>query len=156
MAGTSYRGNWTDEKLAALAPRERYKLLESVKATRIGSDDERATLVAAIIESGSLDSRTALPSDNPFLIRMHGIINTPDGRKACIAATEQGLPALAGVEPELVRQLGADYATTYMATVEAGAFVGRLMRDLNYEQAGRQAMPEGSVAKTAAVWRKRR
>jgi hypothetical protein len=148
--------NWTVEKLAALTPRKRFELLENVKHTRIGTEDDRDRLVEAILESGSILDQTAMTSDNPMLYRMYEIINSIAGREACIAATQNGLPALAGVEPEIVKQLGDEYRSTYLATVEAGGFVGRMMRDLNYERIGQKAMPNGSVAKTAALWRKHR
>lgn len=156
MATNILPGNWTKEKLRDLSPKERNRLFESVKATRIGTEEERQALAEAIIDSGPLDGRTAMTSDNPFLITMHEVINSPNGRAACLAATEQGLPALAGVEPQIVDALGEAYATTYMATVEAGGMVGSLMRELGYERVVQKPMPAGSVAKTAAVWRKLR
>ena len=156
MATHVLPGNWTHEKLRDLSPKERNRLFESVKATRIGSEEERHALAEAIIDSGPLDGRTAMTSDNPFLLTMYEVINSPDGRAACLAATDQGLPALAGVEPQIVVALGEAYAATYMATVEAGGMVGALMRELRFERVGQKSMPAGSVAKTAAVWRKLR
>jgi hypothetical protein len=89
--------------------------------------------------------------------RIHEIVNSAAGRAACIAATESGLPALAGIEPEIVRELGDQYRSTFMATNKAGAIVGRLMQDLNiYERVGQRPMPKGSVASSATVWKKKR
>jgi len=155
MSATKLPASWTLEKLEALTPKSRFALLENVKNSRAYAQDDLDRLVAAVLEAGPIIDQTAMKSDNPMLHRMHEIINSPTGKSACISATEKGLPALAGIEPVIVLELGDQYRSTYMATVEAGGFVGRLMRDLNYERIGQKAMPENSVAKTASVWRKR-
>jgi hypothetical protein len=87
---------------------------------------------------------------------MEEIVNSKEGRAACVKATEDGLPALAGVEHMIVAEVGDLYGQKYMATQWAGYVVGTLMKSLNYEQIGQKAMPPGSVAKTAAIWARKR
>jgi len=79
-------------------------------------------------------------------------INSPEGKEACLSATADGLPALAGVEPLIAAKLGAHYGAHDGLTVPAGYQVDTLMRQLGYKETGKGVMPEGSVAKTAAVW----
>ena len=105
--------NWTLKKLEVLSPKDRNRLYESVKATRIGTEEDRVALLEAIMDSGPIDGRTAGTANDPFHLEMEEIVNSPDGRRACLDATAQGLPALAGVEPMLVAHFGDKYANTY-------------------------------------------
>jgi hypothetical protein len=156
MTDVKLPGNITFEKLQQKTPKERHRIFENITHSRLFSEEDKSRYLELVMESGPIDGDTALTLDNPFMQRMYEIIHSPAGRAACVAATEQGLPALAGVEPLLVAELGEDYARTYMATPSAGGFVGMLMRELNYVLSGRKDMPAGSVAKRAATWQKRR
>lgn len=155
MTAQEFPGKWTAAKLEALTTQQRFALLENVKNAAGNLNCEQSGFTGAIIESGPIVDQTAMKADNPVLRRMYEVINSAIGHAKCVEATANGLPALAGIEPEIVDELGDLYRTSYMATVEAGGFVGRLMRDLNYERSGRKAMPDGSIEKTAAVWRKK-
>lgn len=86
---------------------------------------------------------------------MEEIAWSSQGKGLMVEATEAGLPALAGVEPLIVADLGPLYHPHDLGTVDAGSIVGEVMRHLGYELAGRANMPAGSVAKTAATWRPR-
>lgn len=79
-----------------------------------------------------------------------------EGKKAACEATEAGLPALAGIEPLIVADLGDRYHPHNDGTKSAGGIVGELMRFLGCELAGHADMPSGSVAKTAALWESRK
>jgi hypothetical protein len=96
-----------------------------------------------------------LSMDDPRVIRMHEIVNSPDARKRCQAAVEAGQPALAGVESDLQSALGPDYCGENGATMTAGAFVAEVMRSQGYVDAGQRQMPEGSTAKTARFFTRR-
>jgi hypothetical protein len=67
---------------------------------------------------------------DPVYLKMEEIIWREDGRKAALMATDNGLPALCGVEPLLKKELGSRYSPHDMGTVSAGAIVGELMRHL--------------------------
>ena len=89
---------------------------------------------------------------DPVYLKMEEIIWGKEGRKAALTATENGLPALCGVEPLLKNELGSRYSPHDMGTVSAGAIMGQLMRHLGYAAAGEAKCPEGGVAKTAMKW----
>jgi hypothetical protein len=70
-----------------------------------------------------------------------------------IEATEQGLPAICGVESMLSRALGVDYGGHNMTTNIAGRFIAERMQQLGYKNSGRKGkLEEGSVAKTAEIF----
>ena len=89
---------------------------------------------------------------DPRVIEMREIIESDEGRAACLKATETGLPALAGVEPMIVERMGGRYGAFSQMTVTAGSIVGELMLSRGYKIVGRKKMPEGAVATTAAMW----
>src|SRR5664279_1146817 len=92
-------GGWTKAKRAARNPLERFGIWKNARAK--GTPD--ALRLAEVIEGlGMIAPGTGgLKMDDPLTIRMFDIINSPQGRAACIRATEEGFPAIAGVEPML-------------------------------------------------------
>jgi hypothetical protein len=149
-------GNITFEALKKKTPKERFKIAENTKYSKLFSVDEKQKYLEIIHVSGPVDGRTAGSADDPFHLEMEEIINSTVGRKACVDATAQGMPALAGVEPMIIAHFGDEYAQTHLSTMTAGSLVGQLMRELGYDIVGRKPMPADAVAKTAAVWGKRR
>ena len=92
---------------------------------------------------------------DPAYLKMQDIVWSNEGRKAAVKATDKGLPALAGIEPRIVAELGERYHPHDGGTMNAGYIVGELMRHLGYIEDGQGKMPEGSVAKTAMKWKPR-
>jgi len=146
-------GGWTRAKLSTLTSTERHNIWKNCRT----KGTSEAMALAAVIENLGLpySDPAALKHTDPITIKMHEIINSPAGRSACIQATEQGLPAIAGVDGMLNAALGIDYRGGNMATHTAGGLVGELMRSLGYVHAGQKALPAGSVAKTGAMWKRR-
>lgn len=144
--------HWTLDDLEAMSPHDRHTLFKN--AVRLSHTPEGAALKAMIDEAGLPFSENAMPSsDDPLVLKMYDIVNSPEGRAAAVASTKNDLPALAGVDPLLSQTLGADYGPHNWGTVIAGSMVGELMQSLGYRKVGRKSMPPGSVAKTAATWR---
>ena len=144
---------WADEKIAALTVHERAVLYAN--ARRLGNP--KGMELAAQIEASGLpysEPGCVLESD-PICRKMYDIINSPEGTRAAIAATENGLPALAGVDPLLNAALTVDYGAHNMTTATAGDYVANLMRSLGYKEAGSGATPPGCVVKTAKKWVKK-
>jgi hypothetical protein len=141
---------WTREKLASLKVADRHTIW---KRARTMATPEAIALAEEIEDLGLpyFDPK-ALTNDDPVTIQMYQIINSPDGKAACLAANDAGLPAIAGVDGMLNEALGIEYQGANLATATAGALVGELMRSLGYEKAGQRQMPEGSIAKTGAYW----
>ena len=137
-------GGWTRAKLSTLTSTERHNIWKNCRT----KGTSEAMALAAVIENLGLpySDPAALKHNDPITIKMHEIINSPAGRSACIQATEQGLPAIAGVDGMLNAALGIDYRGGNMATHTAGGLVGELMRSLGYVHAGQKALPAGSVA----------
>lgn len=153
MENDKLAGGWTRAKLAALTSVERHNVWKNCRTK--GTPDTMA--LAAVIEDLGLpySDPAALKNDDPVTIKIHEIVNSPAGRAACIKATEQGLPAIAGVDAMLNAALGVDYRGENMATHTAGSIVGELMRSQGYVHAGQKALPPGCVAKTGAFWKRR-
>ena len=144
--------NITIEKLKMMTPEQRAQLYENARKMLERGGQE----VIALIDSSGLPLRSGgITFSDPVHIRMEEIIWSSEGKKAVIRATEDGMPALAGVEPMIVEDLGDRYHPHDLGTVDAGSIVGELMHHLGYEKSGRANMPDGSVAKTAALWKPR-
>lgn len=140
----------TMERLHKMTPEQRATLYENARK-RI---DNGGREIIELIEVSGLPLRSGgMRLSDPVYIRMEEIIWSSEGRRTAIDATAQGLPALAGVEPLIVADLGDRYHPHNDGTKSAGGIVGELMRFLGYELAGQADMPEGSVAKTAALWK---
>lgn len=143
--------NWTPEELAAMSVHDRANLYRN--ASRLAHTPDGAALKKLLEEAGLPFSDDAcLTMDDPITIRMHEVINSPEGRAAAVAATKDGLPAMAGIDPMLQVALGVDYGAHNMGTATAGGLVGELMTSLGYKKASSKALPPHCVAKTAATW----
>lgn len=90
---------------------------------------------------------------DPRVLEMREVIESKDGQAACLTATADGLPALAGVEPMIVAKTGSRYGQFSMMTVTAGSIVGELMLGKGYKIAAQKKMPDGSVAKSSILGR---
>ncbi|RWL98466.1 MAG: hypothetical protein E5X80_03230 [Mesorhizobium sp.] len=64
---------------------------------------------------------------------MEEIAWSTEGKKLMVEAAEAGLPALAGIEPLIVADLGPLYHPHDLGTADAGSIVGQVMRHLGYE-----------------------
>jgi hypothetical protein len=98
----------------------------------------------------------ALRWDDPIALKIYEIVNSKEAAAAMIEVTEQGLPAICGVEPMLIKALGVDYGGHNMTTNIAGRFIAERMQQLGYKNSGRKGiLTEGSVAKSAEIFVKR-
>lgn len=122
------------------------------RARKSDTEQDRR-LVQAIEKAGPFNVKNGIRDDDLISHQIHQIVYSDEGRAACVREADRGEPALAGVEPLIIAALRNDYASTYMATVQAGSIVGQLMRSLNYKKVGIKPMPGGSVAQTAATWK---
>lgn len=141
---------YTTERLLAMSPKDLG--LHFNNCLRIGGlrGEQLANKILGLdveifIEGG-------LSEDNPITQKLHEIINSADATLLLIEAVNAGLPALAGIEPTIVAALGRRYSKVNTGTATAGAFVAVKMRHLGYVETKKGQMPEGSVAKSAAMW----
>jgi hypothetical protein len=120
-------------------------------AKRIGSSEALA-VVNLILENDLLvTDGGGLARDHPVIQQIEAIARSPEGRAAAKAASDTGLPALAGVDPLLKSALGPAYGS-FDTTSWAGGFVVEEMESQGYRQAGRRPMPTDCIAKTAAFF----
>lgn len=80
-------------------------------------------------------------------------IHSAEGIKAAVRAANDGLPALAGVDVLLRRELGSEYARAGNATWWASAIVDRIMREMGFIEAGKAKCPTECIAVQGTVWR---
>ena len=83
------------------------------------------------------------------------IVTSPAGRSACIEATLDGLPAIAGIDPLLHDAFGRDYRHSDEAIVTAQTLVAQVMGELGYEAAGAKELPSRYVARTGVFWKRK-
>ena len=145
-------GGWTRSKLAARSPEERYaiwkraRLLRTADGNQLAREIERLGLPYA--EPGQL------PEADPLYGQIREMIRSPEGRSACIEATLDGLPAIAGIDPMLHDVLGGLYRRSDEAIATATALVAELMSANGYVEAGKKDLPSRYVARTGAFWKR--
>lgn len=151
MVEKVFAANWTLARLRALTPKER----ANIHKNAVRMDTPEARELAAAIETLNLpySASSGMSMDDPICVTMYEIVFSEEGKAACVKATKEGLPALAGVEPLLVDALGDQYVPEGQGTMTAGSIVGELMMFLGFKNAKQLPMPDGSVAKTAAFWK---
>lgn len=144
---------WTKERVEALSPNDRAKVYAN--ALKAGNSEGDA-LAELIRNSGlSLMDGSGITRDHPLVMGMDAIINSEEGKAACVKAVEDDWPALAGVDPMLAEEFPTDYGKHNQTTDWAGHLVADLMRDLGYKKLEKQGKtPEGCVAKTGELWEK--
>lgn len=140
----------TLEKLQKMTTQERHQLYLNAHKLRDRGGQEVLDLLLA---SGLPMHQGALTNDDPMFLRMQEIIWAKDVQELLIAATQKGLPALAGVDAILANEFGSQYSKIHLVTHSAGSVVAQVMRMRGYNMIQESAkMPEGSIAKTAALW----
>jgi len=98
----------------------------------------------------------SLKGDDPLVLAMADIVNSPECREACVLAVENGWPAIAGADPYLAKAFKAEYGKHNMATNWAGRLVANVMRNMGYRMVGKMAsLPPGCVAQSGELWEKR-
>jgi hypothetical protein len=146
-------GGWTRSKLAARSPEERYaiwkraRLLHTADGNQLAREIERLGLPYA--EPGQL------PDADPMRGQIKDIITSPEGRSACIEATLDGLPAIAGVDTMLHDVLGGLYRRSDEAIATATAIVAELMTANGYVEAGKKDLPSRYVARNGVFWKRK-
>ena len=140
------------EDIVAMQPEARRTLYTNAMKHE---SDEAKTIVRLIADNRLLASKAGgLPHEDPVILAIESIIQSPEGRAAAKAASDAGLPAMAGVDPLLRAGVGDDYGT-FDTTSWAGTFVAAEMESMGYRQTCKKPMPTGSVAKTAAFFERR-
>jgi hypothetical protein len=143
---------WTKEKIEALAPEKREALFDNARAKGTA---EAQRIVDLMLEHDLLVRASGgLPRDHPVIQEIEAIIHSDEGREAGKRASNEGLPAMAGVDRMLMKALGSNYGS-HDTTSWAGTFMAEVMAEAGYVQTKKKPMPAGSVAKTAAFFEPR-
>jgi hypothetical protein len=148
---------WDVAKLKSKTVHERHQLWLNAKA-KMGTHAEAKELVQLIESSGldyAKDKIKSVSLDDPIGRLMKRVIGSETGIRAMLEATEQWLPALAGVDPLLKTELGDRYSKHNEATTQAGYLVTGFMEGLGYEKVCQTPMPQGCVAKTGWTFKRR-
>jgi hypothetical protein len=81
------------------------------------------------------------------------LVNSADGIKRAVRATNDGQPAVAGVDALLRQELGSEYERANNGVWWAGFAVAQLMREMGFVEAGMGECPPGCVADRGLVWK---
>ena len=153
MTEERFIGGWTRSSLAARTAEERYAIWKRARSLRTADGNQLAREIERLglpyAEPG------LLADDDPMRLTMRDIIASPEARSACIEATLDGLPAIAGVDPLIHEALGSAYRKSDEAIATAGVLVAELMTSLGYEEAGVKDLPNRYVARRGAFWKRR-
>ena len=151
MEEERFIGGWTRSKLAARSPEERYAIWKRARGLRTADGNQLAREIELL---GLPAEPGLLAEDDPMRARMAEIVASPEGRSACIEATLDGLPAIAGVDPLLHEAFGAAYRKSDEAMATAASLVAQLMAGLGYGPAGRKALPSRYVARSGVFYKR--
>lgn len=122
------------------------------RAARLDNQLGRSTV--ALIDSLHLPlSSGGMSLDDPLYREMQEIVWSARARAAALLSVENGLPALAGVDPILQELMGTRYGREAQGTMNAGSLVAEVMRHEGYEKSGDGPLPPGCIARTAATWK---
>ena len=152
MEEERFIGGWTRSKLTDRTPAERYAIWKRAKGLRTADGNQLAREI----------ERLGLPYAEPGLLNeadpmrevMVEIVNSPEARSACVEATLDGLPAIAGLDPMFHDTLGSAYRKSDEAIATAQLLVGELMQALGYVEAGRKELPSRYVARSGVFWKR--
>ena len=153
MTEERFIGGWTRSSLAARTAEERYAIWKRARSLRTADGNQLAREIERLglpyAEPG------LLAEDDPMRVTMRNIVASPAARAACIEATLDGLPAIAGVDPMLHEALGPGYRKSDEAIATAGALVAELMSSIGYVEAGIKDLPNRYVARRGVFWKRR-
>lgn len=144
----------TPEKIAAMSTEGRAMLYANCMKT---VDNEDAIfIVETIVDSGMpYASKKQMSHQDPEMKTIETIVNARANEKAILGAAESDMPPLSVIEPQIVKKLGNLYRAENGGTVVAGYLLAKRLYELDYEKGPAKLMPEGSVARTAATFRKK-
>jgi hypothetical protein len=143
----------TLEQLKVMPAEQRTNLYTN--AVRIGSQEAMAVAEILVKHNLLVTSTGGFPREHPIIRCVEEIITSTAGKAAAKQAADDGLPALAGLDPLLSKELGNDYGPSFGVTSWAGSIVAEQMRKLGYKEKGQRSLPTGCVAKTGSFFQKR-
>ena len=144
--------DWTKEQIEALSLEKRETLFDNA---RDKGTPEAMRIIDLMVEHDLLvRAGGGLPREHPTIQEIEAIIRSDEGRKAGREASDEGLPAMAGVDHMLSAALGSRYGD-HDTTSWAGTLMAEVMAEAGYVQSKKKPMPQGCVAKTAAFFQKR-
>jgi hypothetical protein len=154
MTEERFIGGWTRSSLAARTAEERYAIWKRARSLRTADGNQ----LAREIERLGLPYADPglLAEDDPIRIAMRNITASPEARAACIEATLDGLPAIAGVDPLVHEAMGPDYRRSDEAIATLGVLVAELMASLGYVEAGTKDLPNRYIARRGVFWKRAR
>ena len=151
MTEEHFIGGWTRSSLAARTAQERYAIWKRARLLRTADGNQ----LAREIEMLGLPAEPALlADDDPLRAVMAEVIASPEARAACIEATLDGLPAIAGVDPLFHDAMGPDYRRSDEAIATAAVMVAELMTSLGYVEVGRKDLPARYIARDGVFWKR--
>jgi hypothetical protein len=153
MEEERFIGGWTRSKLAARTAQERYAIWKRARTLKTADGNQLAREIELLglpyAEPG------VLAEDDPLREAMQNIMATKEARSACIEATLDGLPAVAGADALFHEALGVTYRHNDVAIATAHAMTAQLMEALGYIEAGHKDLPNRYVARSGVFWKKK-
>jgi hypothetical protein len=144
----------TAEKIAAMSIEQRETLYRNCME-RI--DNEDAVQIVEMIVKSDLPFRKQreIAHGDPEMRTIEIVVNASENEAGMLDAVAKRIPPLAFIEPLIVARLGKDYRGDNGGTIAAGYLIAKRLYALGYEKQRPKPMPAGSVAKTAATFRKK-
>ncbi|KAB0682842.1 hypothetical protein [Aureimonas leprariae] len=143
----------TAEKIATMSVEQRENLYRN--CMKKIENEEAVRLVDLIVGSGlPFRKRKEIAHGDPEMRTIELVVNARSNEALLLDAVAAGQAPLAVLEPLIVRELGPRYSGANGGTIAAGYLIAKRLYALGHEKMPSQRMPAGSVAKTAATFRK--
>ena len=146
-------GGWTRSSLAARTPQERHAIWKRARQLRTADGNQLAREIERL--GLPYEDPGQLAEDDPLRQTIAEIIGSPEGRSACIEATLDGLPAIAGIDPLLHEALGRDYRLNDRAIATAARLTAEVMDQLGYAPAGDKPLPSRYIVRSGVFWKRK-
>jgi hypothetical protein len=153
MTEERFIGGWTRSSLAARTPAERHAIWKRARLLRTADGNQLAREIERL--GLPYEEPDRLAEDDPMRAAMAQIVTSPEGRSACVEATLDGLPAIAGIDPLLHDALGRDYRQSDEAVATAHALVAQVMGEQGYAPAGNKTLPSRYIARSGVFWKRK-
>jgi hypothetical protein len=145
-------GGWTRTKLRERSQNERHAVWKRARSLHSAEGNNLARAIELL--GLPYAEPEPLADEDPLFAHMAEIMASPDARSAAIESTLDGLPALAGIDLLLHRNLGEAYRQNAAGVPTAERMTAELMRRLGYVEAGRKSLPTRCVARSGVFWKR--
>jgi hypothetical protein len=144
----------TPEKIEAMSTEDRTTLYAN--CMRTVNNEDAISIVEMIVASDLPYARKKeISHADPEMRMIELIVNAPGNNAALLEAALAGTPPLAAIEHLIAKKLKTQYNNQNATVTAAGFLIAKKLYALDFEKGPMQPMPEGTIARSGATFRKK-